>query len=258
MLHGRPAESTAKPQARRQPDRARSRRRRNTGPAAAPWRRPRVRSRAGEHLRDPVRRAGRRRRPAIRRAGDVAHHVVQEGVGRDLDLDAIAVAARRRQPITRRTGVGDWHSAARNAEKSCSPDQRTAPPRACASASSGRRIQQTRRRSSAGRTRRFEDAVAGSVRESALKRAWKSSGTCAGPEHAQVAAARRRCRRAPRPARAALPSVSKCATCIERVHAGVGAAGRSQLDRVVRDLRQRALRVHPARCGACDCNCQPA
>jgi hypothetical protein len=51
---------------------------------------------------------------------DVAHHVVQVRVRRDLHPYSIAVA-RTSMRSTRRLGDFDWHSTERKAEKSCSP-----------------------------------------------------------------------------------------------------------------------------------------
>ena len=91
-----------------------------------------------EHFRRP---GGRRIALADpdEKPGDVAHHVVQEGVGRDLDREPVALQRVTVSRSMRRIGDFAWHPAARKALKSCSPSSAAA---ACAirPASSGRWI----------------------------------------------------------------------------------------------------------------------
>ena len=145
------------------------------------------------------------------RPGDVAHHVMQECIGGDLDLDVIAVAANGDADSTRRTGVGDWHSAERNAEKSCSPIsalrglvhgvdvERPVDP-------AGARALERRPRSP------IQDAVAVGARQRA-ECARGSRPALRRAQSTRVVSAASAIRRAPRPARDRDASVSKCATC---------------------------------------------
>ncbi len=54
-------------------------------------------------------------------ADDIADHVVQEGVGGDLEWSRARPSDRTLIESMRLRVVLDWHSAARKAEKSCSP-----------------------------------------------------------------------------------------------------------------------------------------
>ena len=54
-------------------------------------------------------------------ADEVAHHVVQEGVGAHDEVDALVASLSTVNSWIRRTGDFAWHSEERKAEKSCSP-----------------------------------------------------------------------------------------------------------------------------------------
>lgn len=60
------------------------------------------------------------------RTDDITHHVMQECIRLEREYDQIALFFNA-DAFDGLTGVMDWHSAARNAEKSCSPKSKSAP-----------------------------------------------------------------------------------------------------------------------------------
>jgi hypothetical protein len=168
----------------------------------------------GQHLVDPLG-ALVAAADAQQAAHEVADHVVQEGIGLELEMPAAALAvATPRDLDAAQVFTGDlaWQAEARNELKSCSPSSAAAALR-IASPSSGCIDQPTRPAVEAGPHRRLRAARRGSGGPGR----WRGNGTRRAP----AAPTARRCRaagsgwcRAPRRRARARWSVSKCTTCI--------------------------------------------
>ena len=120
------------------------------------------------------------------------------------------------------TGDFAWHSAARNAEKSCVPTSARAASRIAAT-SSGRWYQPTRPARSAGRAGTREQAGTCSGAPSAAKRAWNSAAT--GCAHSTATSARQ--------------------MRVDAAHPG----GVGRAPRRCRSGRSASSRARPRRCG---------
>ena len=149
-------------------------------------------------------------------AHDVADHVMQEGIGLELEAPVAAspspwrVISMRRRSLT---GERAWQAEARNELKSCSPTSSAAAAR-IASPSSGCIDQPTRPASRLGPHRRLRAARRRSAAPRALARQWNCVGHRLRPLHRDVGAAGSGWCRAPRRTARARAAVSKCTTCI--------------------------------------------
>ena len=163
------------------------------------------------------------------------------------EVEAQSVAARRAatQRVSVFTGDFAWHSAARNAEKSCVPTSSASPPRIAAT-SSGRWYQPTR----AGEERRPHrpvDQQIGVVPRDGAEARVEVGGDRRRPQHGDrprgrcALTPRTHARQRPRRRRVEVHDLRR------RVHAGVGAPGRDAADRVRRRSRPARARARPAR-----------
>ena len=212
-----------------------------------------------EHLARPPRRLASPWPIAISSARDVAHHVMQEGVGGHLDARPSRPCARdaERAPAVR---TGDLRLALggpKGAEVVLA-DRGRRPPPACASASSAAvHHRRARRATSAERGAAIEDQVAIGARARAVAR-MKMRRHRRDPAQADVARQMRcwrrapsRARCAPRRCRSARPARARARRrrCGRRTVSSTGASAMRP---------QRLLRSPAGRSGAAGCVCQPA
>ena len=176
-------------------------------------------------------------------AHDVADHVVQEGVGLELEVPAAAIGVAMprdvdtTQVLDRRTRL-----AGRGAEGAevVSPTSIAAAAR-IASPSSGYRTSRRGRHPGSG-----APATATARRGSAVRARWRGSGTASGTGCAHCTAmSSGRKRLVPRTQEkgARSTAVSKCTTCIRRMHAGIGAAGAERGDGLGGEAAERSLQL---------------